>query len=216
VLVAVFFLAVIISGMMVSVSRTITSLNRARLDIEASDLAQEQLRGVALAAKQGTLPEEGTTEGSFEGDEDLRFELKVEAYDVPLDPKDRELAKRSSVFGASESDVPGTAEAGPSVRRVTLRVYRASEGVESALPLTMFVTKPAEVPEGAAAGSGANDGTQVDDGTGTGAENVNRGSGNNRGNRNRNRNRRGGQSGDASTQPTDNGGQSVLPGPEPQ
>jgi len=173
VLVAVFFLAVVISGLMTAVSQTIQSLSRARLDIEASDLAQEQLRGVALAAQQGTLPEPGTTEGSFEGEGNFRFELKVESFDVPVADDDRELAKRSSVFGASENDKPDSEDAGPSVRRITLRVYREEEGVESALPLTMFVTKPAEIPESAA-------GSESTDPGGDGQNDNGNGDGNNR------------------------------------
>jgi len=161
VMVATFVLAVVLTGVIQIVTQTIASLSRARLDVEAADFAQEQMRGVALAAKQGTLPEVGTSEGSFEGDDDLRFELKVEAYDVPVNAKDRELARRSSVFGATEASDPS---AGPDVRVVTLRVYRRSEGIEDSLPLTMLVTRPAEVPETGpgATPPGVDDGTNIE------------------------------------------------------
>ena len=136
VLLAVFFVALLMGGLVAASTQTVRDLSRTRDRIEANRLAEERARALAAEMRSGVLPDIGTTEGSFEEpNEHLRWELTVESYTVPHAEPLSEDTPSSTIF-AEASTAPGAPQ--PSVRRVTLRVFQEGFEPESGDAFVLF------------------------------------------------------------------------------
>lgn len=144
VLAAMLILALVGTALLSQVTDLTEQLRRSR-DEDRAAAAGERYARELLAQLQGggEIPEPGTQTGRFETeDEDLTWELEVEAYAVPL-PGERAADRAlSSVFTE-----PGgrRGEEQPSLRRLVLRVFRedlTGERVEAAQPFVLFAVEP--------------------------------------------------------------------------
>jgi len=136
VLLAVFFVALLMGGLVAASTQTIRDLSRTRDRIEANRRAEERARALAAEMRSGVLPDLGTTEGSFEAPDDhLHWQQVVEPYTVPHAEPVSEDTPSSSIF-AEPSTAPGAPQ--PSVRRVTLRVFEDGFEPESGDAFVLF------------------------------------------------------------------------------
>jgi type II secretory pathway pseudopilin PulG len=136
VLLAVFFVALLMGGLVAASTQTIRDLSRSRDRIEANRLAEQRARALMAEMRSGVLPDMGTTEGSFEEpDEYLRWQQVVESYTVPRVDSVSEDTPSSTIF-AEPSTAPGAPQ--PSVRRVTLRVFQDGFEPESGDAFVLF------------------------------------------------------------------------------
>jgi hypothetical protein len=124
-------------GALVSlVAQNVRRTADARQELRATRLAEGKLREILFSAEKGELPDPGTNQGAFEGDdEDMAFQIDVEPYEIPV-PR-----------GTPQKAITGSgmfAGGGKSaLRRVTLKVYPAEGGdPEQAAPFTAFVAEP--------------------------------------------------------------------------
>ncbi len=138
-LVATFVFAVVMGGLMQVLTKTTAALARARVEIEASELAESRLREIEDQALKGELPQPGRTEGTFEApSEHLAWILDVEPFAIPLPP---ELARREERPASVFEQRRGLGEATP-ILSVTLRVYPVEGDPERALPFLLYVVRP--------------------------------------------------------------------------
>jgi prepilin-type N-terminal cleavage/methylation domain-containing protein len=170
VVVAVFVFATVMSGLIVLVSQNVRRMADARDDLRTTRLAEQKLREVLFSAEEGNMPEPGTTQGTFEGDDsDVAFEIEVAPYAVPIPRAAPEKAASGSrMFGAG-----GNVSAQPVLRRVVLKVFPAGQTSEQARPFVGFVAEKNEPVAGSegTGEEGQDEGESSDsqDGTGSGA-----------------------------------------------
>jgi prepilin-type N-terminal cleavage/methylation domain-containing protein len=169
VVVAVFVFATVMSGLIVLVSQNVRRMADARDDLRTTRLAEQKLREVLFSAEEGNLPEPGTTQGTFEGDDsDVAFEIEVAPYAVPIPRAAPEKAANGSrMFGAGGNAGP------PVLRRIVLKVFPAGQTSEQARPFVGFVAEknePVAAPEGTGEGQDEGESSDSQDGTGSGAQ----------------------------------------------
>jgi prepilin-type N-terminal cleavage/methylation domain-containing protein len=148
VVVAVFVFATVMSALIVLVSSNLRRMADARDDLRTTRLAERKLREVLFTAEQGDLPDPGTTQGTFEGeDEDLAFEVEIAPYVVPI-PRDapEKAASGSRMFSA------GGNAGQPVLQRVVVKVFPAGQPAEAARPFVGFVAEKNEPVESPTAG----------------------------------------------------------------
>ena len=141
VIVAVFVFAIVMGSLISLVSQNVRQTANAREELRATRLAEGKLREILFAAEKGELPEIGTNQGTFEGDdEDMAFEVDVEPYAIPLpEGASKKVATGSGIFVGGDK---------PAVRRVKLKVYRAEGTPDQAAPFVAFVAEPNPAAEG--------------------------------------------------------------------
>ena len=152
VVVACFVFCTVMAVLIQLVSQNLRRTADARDELRAARLAEGKLREVLFAAEKGELPDPGTNQGNFEGDdEDMAFEVAVETYGVPLPQgAPKQVLQGSGVFvGGGKS----------ALRRVVLKVYPASGGdPEQAAPFVAFVAEPNPAAEPAPGEEGEGEG----------------------------------------------------------
>ena len=157
VLVAVFVFALVMGTLISLVAQNVRRTADARQELRATRLAEGKLREILFAAEKGELPDLGSNQGTFEGDdEDMAFEVDVEPYEIPL-PRGapKKVVDGSGIFAGGGKSA---------LRRVKLKVYPAVGGPEQAAPFVAFVAEPNPAAEGATGQEGQQPGEQPGDG----------------------------------------------------
>lgn len=140
VLLAVFVLAIGMGSLIEMVSQNLRELSRANERTGAMRLAEQRVRELAAETSLGQIPPLGTTDGVFEEPyEDMLWELRVEAWAIPLEEDTPERRATSSIFGSPQ---PGGNPQQGSLRRLVLRVYRDGEDPDSAEPFVLLAVEP--------------------------------------------------------------------------
>jgi type II secretory pathway pseudopilin PulG len=157
VLIAVFLVTTVLSMLAGLVTDNLRALAGARQELEVSQLAEARMRELYSAAVGGEPPEIGSSSGSFDAPhEEMRWEIEVEPYTFPLpdelDPEERaRIEQLSSIFApltaASTAAQSYGAEGAvvPSVRRVTLRVFREDTEPQEADAFALFTVDPPDL-----------------------------------------------------------------------
>lgn len=157
VLIAVFLVTTVLSVLVGLVTDNLRALADARQELEVSQLAEARIRELYSAAVGGEPPEIGSSSGFFDAPhEDMRWELEVEPYALPL-PEDLEPEERVRIEELSSVFAPVTAASAAaqsygaqggletSVRRVTLRVYREDTEPQEADAFALFTVDPPDL-----------------------------------------------------------------------
>lgn len=137
VVVAVFVFGTVMTVLIQLVSQNLRRTADARDELRAARLAEGKLREILFTAEKGELPDPGTNQGNFEGDDaDMAFDVAVETFGVPLpEGAPKQVVQGSGVFVGGGK---------PAVRRVVLRVFPVDTDPERAAPFVAFVTEPNE------------------------------------------------------------------------
>ena len=139
ILIATFVFALVMGGLMQILTRTTRALAGARVEVEASDLAENRLREIEDLALDGEPPELGRSEGTFDAPlEHFAWILEVEPFAIPLPP---DLAERRGL-PASVFEQRRQFGQAPPILRVLLRVYPVETDPERTLPFLLFVVSP--------------------------------------------------------------------------
>jgi type II secretory pathway pseudopilin PulG len=157
VLIAVFLVTTVLSVLVGLVTDNLRALADSRQELEVSQLAEARIRELYSAAVGGEPPEIGSSSGFFDPpDEDMRWELEVESYALPL-PDDLEPEERGRIETLSSIFAPVTAGSAAaqsygaqgglatSVRRVTLRVFREDTEGQEADAFALFTVDPPDL-----------------------------------------------------------------------
>jgi len=149
VLVAFAILAVVMGALSSVVGQSLNRLLTARLEQQASRLAEQKAREIVAAAESGELPDVGVDEGEFEdlgeGDTVFRYRVEIEPFVLPRpDGIKPELLKGSALYGLGQAS--GRGGSASAVRRVEVRVFPEAKQPEQSNPFVMFLTEPAEPP----------------------------------------------------------------------
>ncbi len=156
VVVAVFVFAIVMGSLISLVSQNVRQTANAREELRATRLAEGKLREILFAAEKGELPDVGTNQGTFEGDDqDMAFEVDVEPYALALpEGASKKVIAGSGIFAGGGK---------PALRRVKLKVYRAEGDPEQAAPFIAFVAEPNPAAEGGPPGQEQQPGEQPTD-----------------------------------------------------
>lgn len=142
VMVAVLVLMILMVPLIGAVQQNVARLAETRLELATLRLAEERLRQIADDARDGTLPETGRDEGTFEPPSDFyRWVLNVEPFTIELPAEFEEAAGSSTLFMRPDTD-PEALQ--PSVLRVALQVLDEEQEEEDVDPLVIFVVEPAD------------------------------------------------------------------------
>lgn len=139
ILIATFVFAVVMGGVMKTLTGTIGSLSRAREEVEASKLAEIRIREIEEAALSGEMPQPGRSEGTFPAPSDhMAWILEVESYALPLPP---ELARRKGELASVFEQRRKGGGSGP-ILRVELRVYPVDGDPDRVSPFLLLTVEP--------------------------------------------------------------------------
>lgn len=140
VLLAVFVLATVMGVLLSFMTQNLRALTLSQERLAAGRLAEERLRELIAEIETDLVPEPGTNDGGFDEPwEDMRWELDVEPWTVPVDLDPAAAARASTIFAA-----PGAPPSAPqpSVLRIVLRVFHREDDPETSSPFVYFAVEP--------------------------------------------------------------------------
>jgi prepilin-type N-terminal cleavage/methylation domain-containing protein len=159
VVVAVFVFGTVMALLIQLVSQNLRRTADARDDLRATRLAEGKLRELLFQAEKGELPNPGTNQGNFEGDDaEMAFEVTIAAYGVPLPQgAPKQVVEGSGIFAGGGKSA---------LRRIVVKAFPADSDPALAAPFVAFGAEPnppAEPGPGEAEGQGGQDGEQPSD-----------------------------------------------------